>query len=448
MDSIIEERLVEEVRKYEHLYNPTASTYKDANITANSWREISAAVGLDVPECIKTWRRIRDKFVRVKKTTRGRSGDAGGQKVPDFFIFMSWLMPHIKHRQTKSKRDRKPTEPSSTSAPEASPKSSTSAPEGSPKSSTSAPEASPRSSTSASEASPELSPREVEEFVKLRVTNNSLFSGKRDSNTLAWKAILKHMGLQHKMNFSQASQIWENMKEKYTALKNPSDGMNAAPETWAHFHLMDEAAEGRLEGSAPVLKVFPGDKENCDFLPQKRRRVSMGTLPPVASVADRPEIEVSLNGDEEEGGLDLNLMMQEVDDERKGMEAERQVMDKEKRMMERERLVLQRERALLDREAATLERDRATLDREMAMMERERVLLEREKAMVEKDKDTMCREKLALEREKARLESLFTPGEATEENSENHSELKDSHAVNMDRKERFLHLFEKLIESF
>ncbi|CAB1458236.1 unnamed protein product [Pleuronectes platessa] len=439
MDSIIEERLVEEVRKYEHLYNPTASTYKDAGSTANSWSEISATVGLDVPECIKTWRRIRDKFVRVKKTTKGRSGDEGGQKVPDFFIFMSWLMPHIKHRKTKSKHDKKRTEPSSTSAPEASPKSSTSAPE-----------ASPRSFTSASEASPELSLREVEEFVKLRVTNNSLFSGKRDSNTLAWKAILKHMGLQHKMNFSQASQMWENMKEKYTALKNPSDGMNVIPEMWDHFHLMDEAAEGRLEGSAPVLKVFPGDEDNRDFLPKKRRRVSMGTLPPVSSVADRPEIEVSLNGDEEEGegGLDLNLIMKEVDDERKGMEAERQVMDKEKRMMERERLVLQRERALLDREAATLERDRATLDREMAMIERERVLLEREKAMVEKDKDAMCTEKRALEREKARLESLFAPGEATEENSENHSERKDSHAVNMDRKERFLQLFEKLIESF
>ena len=240
------------------------------------------------------------------------------------------------------------------------------------------------------------------------------------------------------------------------ALKNPSDGMKVFPEMWAHFHLMDKATEGRLEGSAPVLKVFPGDKDNRDFLPiskpKKRRRLSMGTSPPVSLVADRPEIEVSLNGDEEEeeeeGSLDVNLIMQEVDDERNVMDAERQVMDKEIRLMERERLVLQRERAVLDREVATLERDRATLHREMATMEREKVVLEREKAMMEKDKDTVCRERRALERERARLQRLFAPRETTEEATENHGEVKDSHAVDMDRKERFLYLFEKLIESF
>ena len=78
MDNNMEERLVEEVRRYENLYNPSTTAYKDAQMTANSWKEISAAVGLDVPECIKTWRRIRDKFVRLKKTTKGNSGDAGG----------------------------------------------------------------------------------------------------------------------------------------------------------------------------------------------------------------------------------------------------------------------------------------------------------------------------------------------------------------------------------
>ncbi|XP_069375583.1 microfibrillar-associated protein 1 isoform X2 [Paralichthys olivaceus] len=266
------------------------------------------------------------------------------------------------------------------------------------------------------------------------------------------------MGLQHKMTFSQASKKWENMKKKYKALKNPADGMKVFPEMWAHFHLMDDAIEGRLEGSAPTLKVFSGDKDNCDFLPiskpKKRRRVSMGISPPMTLVADRPEIEVSLNGDdeeeeeEEEGSLDVNLIMQEVDNERNVMDTERQVMDKEIRLMERERLVLQRERAVLDREVATLERDRATLERERVTIEREKVVLEREKAMVEKDKDAVCRERLALQRERARLERLFAPRETTEEATGNSSEVKDSHAVDMDRKERFLYLFEKLIESF
>ena len=48
MDNNIEERRVEEVRRYEHLYNPSTSTYKDAQMTANSWREIAPSTVLAV----------------------------------------------------------------------------------------------------------------------------------------------------------------------------------------------------------------------------------------------------------------------------------------------------------------------------------------------------------------------------------------------------------------
>ncbi|CAB1431693.1 unnamed protein product [Pleuronectes platessa] len=146
----MEERLVEEVRRYENLYNPSTSAYKDAQMTVNSWKEISAAVGVDVPECMKTWRRIRDKFVRVKKTTKGSSGDAGWQTVPVFLTFMSWLSPHIKHRETTSNYVHK-TEPSSesaTSAPAVSSESATSAPAVSSESATSTPAVSSESATS------------------------------------------------------------------------------------------------------------------------------------------------------------------------------------------------------------------------------------------------------------------------------------------------------------
>ncbi|CAB1418199.1 unnamed protein product [Pleuronectes platessa] len=37
-----EELLSEEVRKYEHLYNPSMSEYKDTEMASNSWKEISA----------------------------------------------------------------------------------------------------------------------------------------------------------------------------------------------------------------------------------------------------------------------------------------------------------------------------------------------------------------------------------------------------------------------
>ena len=40
----IEELLAEEVRKYEHLYNPLLKEYKDTQMAINSWREISLNV--------------------------------------------------------------------------------------------------------------------------------------------------------------------------------------------------------------------------------------------------------------------------------------------------------------------------------------------------------------------------------------------------------------------
>ena len=48
MDNNIEERLVEEVRRYEHLYIPFTSAYKDAQMAANSWREIAPSTVLAV----------------------------------------------------------------------------------------------------------------------------------------------------------------------------------------------------------------------------------------------------------------------------------------------------------------------------------------------------------------------------------------------------------------
>ena len=84
----IEERLAEEVREYEHLYNPSLTEYKNTQMALNSWREISANVGVKVDECTKLWRKLRDKYVRQKKAMRRSSGDAGGRKVHAFYIFL------------------------------------------------------------------------------------------------------------------------------------------------------------------------------------------------------------------------------------------------------------------------------------------------------------------------------------------------------------------------
>ncbi|KAM9836054.1 uncharacterized protein ACBR49_019734 [Aulostomus maculatus] len=97
-----EERVIEEVRKYDHLYNSSSKHYKDCQMANNSWREISQSTGLEVAECMKKWKNLRDKYVRLRKRMATRSGDPAGQKVPAFYHFLSWLAPHMKHREMDS----------------------------------------------------------------------------------------------------------------------------------------------------------------------------------------------------------------------------------------------------------------------------------------------------------------------------------------------------------
>ncbi|XP_029317366.1 RNA-binding protein 25 [Cottoperca gobio] len=286
--------------------------------------------------------------------------------------------------------------------------------------------------------------KEIEDLVKMRISNNHLFSGRRNTSMWAWRAILKHMGLHHKMTHSQASKKWENLKKRYKGLKNPSDGVKVFPKAWPYFNLLDDAMEGRLESNAPVIQALPTNGSFPPISKPKKRKVSMVTNSPTASIAGAPEIEVSLNGDEDEEVVqeeiqEMGCIMQE-------MEHKRDVMDSEKQVMERERLVMQRERAVLDREVAALDRERASLERERATIEREKAVLERERAMVERDRDGVSRDRLALERDKARLERLSAPKVRTEEVTEHSSKGSDS--IVMDRKEQFLNLFEKLIEHF
>lgn len=99
----IEKRLSEEVRKYEHLYNPCSQHYKDYQMANKSWREIAQNTGLEVNQCLKMWKNLRDKYVRCCKKQASRRGDAGGKEVPVFYHFLTWLAPHIKHRNTISK---------------------------------------------------------------------------------------------------------------------------------------------------------------------------------------------------------------------------------------------------------------------------------------------------------------------------------------------------------
>ncbi|XP_029372282.1 uncharacterized protein LOC115052351 [Echeneis naucrates] len=119
----VEKRLIEEVRKYEHLYNSSSPHYKDCQMTQNSWREISRKIGLDLVDCLKRWKNLRDKYVRLRKKLAIRRGEPGGGKVPAFYNRLSWLAPHVKHREMESIYDAQegtppyPTSPASSMEP-------------------------------------------------------------------------------------------------------------------------------------------------------------------------------------------------------------------------------------------------------------------------------------------------------------------------------------------
>ncbi|XP_057712107.1 uncharacterized protein si:dkeyp-38g8.5 [Corythoichthys intestinalis] len=260
-----------------------------------------------------------------------------------------------------------------------------------------------------------LNAKEMEEFVKLRMTNRYLFSGKRNTSIWAWKAILRHMGLQDKMNNRQAAKKWENLKKRYKDLKFQENG-----QTWHHYTLMDDAMEGRLEGSAPVLVISPLDKV---YNPPEAKKRKM-----IVSPVEVAQIEVLLDADVEAGDEDCR------DDNRTEDSQEftprDEATERESRAMELERMALQRDRELLEREIAILERERA-------LLEREKLLIEREKEMVAKDRDAINRERMALEKQKSTSvgESPFS----YDTTSDRHSK---------DKTERFLDLFEKLVANF
>lgn len=283
--------------------------------------------------------------------------------------------------------------------------------------------------------------KEIEQLVKLRMSNLNLFNRRRKNSSMcAWRAILKHMGLQDKMTHYQAAKKWENMKKKYKELKYPPEGVTVNCQ-WAYFPLMDDAMAGRLECSAPVLFTTQDDEEEVLSLP-KRKKKSLSEASPSSHnftstsstpQEPEPEITVMLNGDEGSymDTLDISRIMQEMDHEKQSMKRHKQVM-------EREHTLLQRERAALDREVAALERDRASLDRDRAAIEREKSLLDRERTLVGKEREAVSKDRQALEQEKARLESSKV---RTEDGTDNMDNITD-------RKERFLFLFEKLINNF
>ncbi|KAI4881939.1 hypothetical protein NFI96_032872 [Prochilodus magdalenae] len=265
-----------------------------------------------------------------------------------------------------------------------------------------------------------LSEAELVKFVRLRAANDALFTGKRNTSIIAWRAILKEMGIQRKMSTSQARKKWENLKKKYKMdsqrrqliccctvqcwsssrpssgpqdaahrtlptgrcpqdaagwivleMKNPPPGVTVNPTNWQWFSLMDDAMEGRLNDSEAMVSTSSLGDDN-DFRPDRPRKRGRDSY--------QSEIEFLVEGEESRLSGETTRDRADAGSDRDEMEQERALLESDRSALESERMVLEREKMVLDRERAGLERELAALDRDRASLEREKAAVERDRA--------------------------------------------------------------------
>ncbi|XP_029952095.1 uncharacterized protein LOC115391843 isoform X2 [Salarias fasciatus] len=236
-------------------------------------------------------------------------------------------------------------------------------------------------------------------MIKLRAANEPLFTGRRNAAKAAWRAILKELGLQGKISTYQMAKKWDNLKRRYKDLKYPPVGMESVADgasSWPWFQLMNEAMEGRLASSAPLLTPVTQDDDHApDRTPKHRPRPAPPPPPP------------SDYGPEPFGGGDA---AEPSDGPLGDLERQWDALERDRAALDRDRAALDRDRAAVDRDRAALDRDRAALQAERLWLERERAALERDRALVEQDQVALGRDREVLDQRALMLNSVGHPG--------------------------------------
>ncbi|XP_078481879.1 uncharacterized protein LOC144742692 [Ciona intestinalis] len=101
---LIDEVLIEEVRKHENLYNAKLKSYRDRNEAEKSWIIISQTTNIPVAECKQSWKRLRDKYVPREKSISQVSSLGQLPHTAKWTLSetMSFLDDHLKPRSTAS----------------------------------------------------------------------------------------------------------------------------------------------------------------------------------------------------------------------------------------------------------------------------------------------------------------------------------------------------------
>ncbi|KAL7402583.1 hypothetical protein ABVT39_017129 [Epinephelus coioides] len=313
-----------------------------------------------------------------------------------------------------------------------------------------------------------MTDRDISLMIHLRATNDAIFTGRRNSAMRGWRAIRKEMGIQSSLvSPRQLKKKWDNLKEKYRALKNPPVGMEnvTRPSSWRWFHLMEKALSGDLAGTAAVVKpcLVDEDEDHKATLPPLTLPSSNAAFSGLRGDDSAPLEDDSMNEEvlelsviEASGNVEaantsvspakvvatrgdgnhvrsteceLTMMKSQpvINSSQTAVlyatllpdctsnvnkpstssghtaKAATEVDDKLVEL-QREWQALEREQAEFDRELIALERDRELLNRDMASLERDRTALERDRASVERDRAAVERDQVNLDRDRACLD--------------------------------------------
>uniref|UniRef100_A0A8C2WZU8 Myb/SANT-like DNA-binding domain-containing protein n=1 Tax=Cyclopterus lumpus TaxID=8103 RepID=A0A8C2WZU8_CYCLU len=196
------------------------------------------------------------------------------------------------------------------------------------------------------------------------------------NSVVSCRAIRKEMGIQGALTPQQLKKKWDNLKDKYRALKNPPVGMETQTNSWRWFHLMDEA----MSGARPSLL-----RDRVHVSPPARNE-SQTALLYAAHVPDEAPPPPSCSA-REDGAACRRL--EALQREWRALEAEQAEFDGELIALERDRELLSRDTAALERDRVLLERDREVLDRDRVVLDRDRAFLDRDRAFLDRDREVV-----------------------------------------------------------
>ena len=96
-------RVMEEVQKYDCLYNKYTKEFKDRNKKDNAWKEVASRFeDLTPSEATKRFKNIRSSYTRFLKEKKKTPSGSGRDAVPKQFENLEWLSTYIEHRATWS----------------------------------------------------------------------------------------------------------------------------------------------------------------------------------------------------------------------------------------------------------------------------------------------------------------------------------------------------------